>query len=260
MPSKTSDMNKDFSLVIPAYKAEKYIVENIKSIQEVLDKSNIDYEIIVVSDGALDKTFQKAKSVKDKRVKALKYNKNQGKGFAVRYGVLHGKGDVIGFIDSGMDLDPSGIIIALDFMKLHNADIVVGSKVHPDSEVRYPIHRKILTFCARFVTQFLFGFSILDTQVGLKIFTRKVADDVFPRLLVKKFAFDIEILALASVLGYDKIYEAPVKLNFKPGSISYQKLLAIVLKTFWDTLAIFYRIKILRYYRRRNKENWLKID
>ena len=142
-------------------------------------------------------------------------------------------------------------------MKLHDADIVVGSKTHPDSEVNYPLYRKIISFGGRFITQFLFGFSVLDTQVGLKIFKRGVAKDVFPRLLVKKFAFDIEMLAVAKVLGYSKIYEAPVKLSFEAGSISYKKLFSILLRTLWDTFAIFYRIKFLKYYRRSNKENWI---
>ena len=156
-----------------------------------------------------------------------------------------------------MDLDPSGIAILLDFMKLHDADIVVGSKTHPDSVVNYPLYRKLITLCTRIVTQTLFGFKVLDTQVGLKLFKRKVAMDVFPRLLVKKFAFDIEMLAVANTLGYTKIYEAPVKLNFEAGSISYSGLIAILLKSFWDTLGIFYRIRILKYYRISNKKNWL---
>lgn len=246
------------SLVIPAYKQERTISKNIKNLEKFLKKLPFHYEIIVVADGRGDKTFEKAKALKNNNVKVFGYDKNQGKGHAVKLGISKARGDVIGFIDSGFDIDPSGIAILLDFMRLHDADIVVGSKTHPDSEVNYPLYRRIISFGGRLITQLLFGFSIHDTQVGLKIFKKEVAKSVFPRLLVKKFAFDIEMLAVANVLGYTKIYEAPIRLNFEAGSISYSTLFIILLKTLWDTLAIFYRIRILKYYRKSNKKNWLR--
>lgn len=251
---------KLFSLVVPAYKQEKTIGQNLSQLDSILKSLPYDYEILVVVDGFLDKTLEKAKEIanKNKKIKVFGYGKNFGKGYAVKYGMSKAKGDVVGFIDGGMDLDPSAISILIDLMKFKDADIVVGSKQHPDSIVNYPLYRKILTFFTRWWTQFLFGFTVLDTQVGLKIFKRKVAMDVFPRLLVKKFAFDIEMLAVANVLGYHKIYEAPIKLNFKEGSISKKSLIVTILHCFWDTLAIFYRIRILQYYRLSNKENWIK--
>ena len=245
------------SLVIPCYNQEKTIRENLSRVEKVLKGLPVDYEIIVVIDGHVDKTAEIVKSLGNSKIKLFDNKVNSGKGYAVKYGIEKAKGDVVGFIDSGLDLDPSGIAILLDFMKLHDADIVVGSKTHPDSVVNYPLYRKLITLCTRIVTQTLFGFKVLDTQVGLKLFKRKVAMDVFPRLLVKKFAFDIEMLAVANTLGYTKIYEAPVKLNFEAGSISYSGLIAILLKSFWDTLGIFYRIRILKYYRISNKKNWL---
>lgn len=250
-----------FSLVIPAYKQEKTIERNIYEVEEVLKKIPYEYEIIVVVDGLVDKTAQIVKRLKktNKKIKLYENIINYGKGYAVKLGMSKVDGDVVGFIDAGFDLDPSGISIMLDFMKLHDADIVVGSKLHPDSVVNYPLYRRMLSFFTRSWTQFLFGFSVVDTQVGLKIFKRKVAKDVFPRLLIKKFAFDIEMLAVANVLGYTKIYEAPIKLNFEAGSITKKKLFKTILYCFWDTLAIFYRLKILQYYRKSNKKNWLKI-
>lgn len=246
---------------MPSYRQEKTIELNISKVEEVLKKLPFDYEIIIVVDGRVDKTAEIVKKIKKKNNKIRLYENeiNFGKGYSVKFGVLKAKGDVIGFIDAGFDLDPQGITILLDFMKLHNADIVVGSKLHPDSVVNYPLYRRILSFFTRSWTQFLFGFSIIDTQVGLKIFKRKVARDVFPRLLVKKFAFDIEMLAVANVLGYTRIYEAPIKLNFEVGSLSKRRLLIIILLCFWDTLAIFYRLRILQYYRKSNRKNWLNL-
>lgn len=248
------------SIIIPSFRQEKTIEKNILEVEKVLKKLPFDYEIIIVVDGRVDKTAEIVRKIKKKNNKIRLYENetNSGKGYSVKHGVSKAKGDIIGFIDAGFDLDPEGIAILLDYMKLHGADIVVGSKLHPDSIVNYPLYRRILSFFTRWWTQFLFGFTVVDTQVGLKIFRKKVARDVFPRLLVKKFAFDIEMLAVANVLGYTKIFEAPVRLNFEVGSISKRRLIAIILYCFWDTLAIFYRIRILQYYRKSNKKNWLK--
>lgn len=78
-----------------------------------------------------------------------------------------------------------------------------------------------------------------------------------PRLLVKKFAFDIEILVVAYYLGYKKIYDAPVELTFDfEGSLVSKNLAKAIFNTLWDTLAIFYRLKILHYYSDGNRRRW----
>ena len=140
-----------------------------------------------------------------------------------------------------------------------NADILIGSKLHPDSQVNYPLLRRILSWGFRSLTKILLNLGVKDTQVGVKFFRGNVARDIFPRLLVKKFAFDVEILAVARVLGYDKIFEIPIKLRFKPGTITNSNFWITSLHMIWDTLAIFYRIRILKYYRKSNRKNWLKV-
>lgn len=240
---------KSLSLVIPAYKQEKKIVQNIENLERVLSSLPYNYEIIVVVDGILDDTYKNAKALKRKNLKVFGYKKNLGKGYAVKYGVLKGKGDVIGFIDAGMDIDSSAISLLLDLMSFHNADIVVGSKLHPESEVNYPFGRKILSWGYRTLTHVLFGLDVRDTQVGLKFFRKRVVKDVFPRLLVKKFAFDIEVLAVARARGFKRIYEGPIKLDFTGVSnITSTNFWRIVLHMLWDTIAVFYRLKILHYY------------
>lgn len=172
--------------------------------------------------------------------------------------MLKAKGDVIGFIDAGMDISPAGISILLDSMLWQDADIIVGSKLHPESKrINYPIFRKILSWGYRTLTHTLFDFNIKDTQVGLKFFRREVVKKVFPKLLVKTFAFDVEILAVSSAMGYKKIYEGPIELNFNDAStinsimsIDFWKIIFFML---WDTAAVFYRLNILNYYKRNKK-------
>lgn len=240
---------KLLSLVVPVYKQEKTIVKDLEGLTKALSRLPFKYEIIVVVDGFLDKTFEKAKSIKNSNIKAYGHEKNAGKGFSIKYGVSKAVGDIIGFIDAGMDIDPTEIAIMLDIMDWNKADIVVGSKLHPESKVQYPLFRKILSWGYRTLTQLLFGFSVKDTQVGIKIFKKKVAKEVFNRIVVKRFAFDIEVLAVAYKLGYIRIFEAPVKLDFrKASSINSLNFWKVILSMLWDTAAVFYRLKILHYY------------
>lgn len=242
---------KLLSLVVPAYKQERTIVKDLQNLSSVLSKLPFKYEIIVVEDGVYDKTSGLLKKLrpKNKNLKIYTYDKNIGKGFAIKYGVVKAKGDIIGFIDAGMDLDPSGISLMLDLMEWEKADIVMGSKLHPDSKVKYPKSRQVLSWGYRTLTHVLFGFKVKDTQVGLKLFRKKVAKDVFARIIVKKFAFDIEVLTVAYKLGYHKIYETPIKLNFnRASSITSGSFWKVILSMLWDTTAVFYRLKVLHFY------------
>lgn len=242
------------SIVVPTYKQAHTIQRDLRMIDKSLSSLGFPYEIIVVVDGIVDKTYEKVKKMKSKTLRVIAYKDNQGKGHAVRTGMLEAKGDVIGFIDAGMDIDPDGLAMLLNHMVWYDADIIVGSKLHPVSQVKYPFVRKVLSWGYRTIIRFLFGLKVRDTQVGLKLFKKKVIEDVFPRLLVKRFAFDIEILAVAHSRGFKRIFEAPVKLNFNNMS-------TITNTTFWkvifymliDTLAVFYRLRILHYYNKPHK-------
>lgn len=251
------------SVIIPIYKKEKTIQKNILLVKEVLDNLPYDYEIVCVIDGEIDKSRQMAERVArkfPKKVKVEGYLTNLGKGHAVRYGMAHAKGDIIGFIDSGFDLNPNGLPLLLEHMKWYGADIIVGSKRHPASKVQYSHIRRIISFGYHLFVRLFFGLKVRDTQVGMKFFKRQVLEDVLPRLLVKEFAFDIEILAVSNYLGYKKIFEAPVELSYDFGNASIvvsNGFLKTILKMFNDTLAVFYRLKVLKYYDNKNKKNWL---
>ena len=246
---------KLLSLVVPAYKQEKTIVKDLQNLDKVLSTLSCKHEIIIVVDGFVDKTYEILQNLKPK-IKDLKitgYKENRGKGSAIKFGVEKATGDIIGFIDAGMDIDPSEISLMLDLMEWNKADIIVGSKLHPESKVNYPIQRKILSWGYRTLTHILFGFNVKDTQVGFKIFRKQVAKEVFSRIIVKRFAFDIEVLTVAYKLGYHKIYEAPIKLNFNgAGSITSSNFWKTIYLMMWDTVAVFYRLKILHFYDNKN--------
>jgi glycosyltransferase involved in cell wall biosynthesis len=246
------------SIIIPTYKQEKTIKRDIQAVIDALNILNLSFEIIPVIDGFLDQSMKEAKTIKDKRVKPIGYETNHGKGYAVRYGFAHAHGDVIGFMDAGGDLKASALGFMITEFLNKKADILIGSKRHPDSKVQYPWYRKIVSFGYQIIVKILFGIHIRDSQVGMKIYRRRVLEDVLPRLLVKQFAFDIEILAVAHHLGYKKIYEAPIELDFTnvKSSITWKKLFHISFSTLQDTLAIFYRLRILHYYDNASMRKW----
>lgn len=247
---------KLLSLVVPAYKQERTIIKDVTNTSEILSSLHLNYEIIVVVDGFVDKTYEllemQIKKKKFKNIKVIGYEKNKGKGFAIQQGFKEAKGDIVGFMDAGLDLDATCISLLLDLMMWENADIVVGSKLHPESKVNYPLYRTIMSWGYRTLTRILFGLSVRDTQVGLKFFKRSVVKKVFPKILVKAFAFDIEILAVAHAFGFTRIYEGPIKLNFQDNSsITSSNFWKVIYFMLWDTFAVFYRLKVLHFYNRK---------
>lgn len=213
--------------------------------------------MIVVVDGELDKTTARAREIRSSKIKIVGYKTNHGKGHAVRFGMARAEGDIIAFIDSGMDINPNGLSMLLEHFEWYRADIIVGSKMHPVSKVNYPLIRKILSKGYRVLVRLLFGLTVKDTQVGIKFYKRRVLEDVLPRLLVKHYAFDIEILAVAYYLGYRRIYEAPIELDFRGiSSITSKTVWRTIFLMLLDTAAVFYRLKIRRYYDDINKRKW----
>ena len=247
------------SLIVPVYKQEKTIVRNLRRTKSVLDKIRYNHEIIVVVDGVVDKSHHKIRQANIPGIKSIVYLKNQGKSYAIRLGMKESKGDYVMFMDSGMEIDPNGISMLLEHMQWYNADIIVGSKRHLASMVEYPLSRKILSYGYYYLVKFLFGIKVRDTQAGIKIFKRRVLQAILPRLLEKKFAGDLEMLVVADSLGFKRIYEAPIKLDYNIGKLTSAATIKSILGILQDTLSIFYRKNVLRYYKKsRHRLSQLK--
>ncbi|MBW7943820.1 glycosyltransferase [Patescibacteria group bacterium] len=238
------------SLIVPAYKQEQTIIDNLLEIQAVLDQIRYDYEIIVVVDGMVDQTFQKIEQKKLAKTTCIAYKQNHGKSYAIRLGMSKAKGDYVMFIDSGMEIDPNGISMLMEHMEWYDADIIVGSKRHPASVIKYSTLRKILSYGYYYFVRLFFGLNVRDTQAGIKIYKKKVLEKVLPRLVEKKFAGDLEILVVSRSLGFRRIYEAPIKLNYELSGVTSAATFKAITGIFIDTLAIFYRKNILHFYNR----------
>jgi len=239
--------NVELSLILPVYNGEAFIDKNLASLKDILDEYGLDYEIVVVSDGSKDQTPHKMQAVNGERIKHIHYHHNKGKGYAVKHGFSHSRGKLVGFADSDFDIYPECIINAYEKIISENADVVVGSKLHPESEVHYPWYRHLFSYCYRQLNRILFNLKIKDTQVGMKIYRREVLEKIVPIAQKNRFAFDVELLALAEHYGFDNIIECPIKLEFNKfvGSHINLKEIAIIL---YDTFAIFYGLKLSKRY------------
>jgi glycosyltransferase involved in cell wall biosynthesis len=241
----------DLSVIVPAYCEGRRIYSNLTRLLGEMDKLGVVYEVVVVSDGNIDATVSEAKRVKSRSVKVFDYPMNVGKGFALSLGVSQSTGSLVTFIDADMELDPANIQGFIKLMESSDCDAVIGSKRHPNSHVNYPRFRRFQSWSYQLLTRVLFNLNVRDTQTGLKVFRRKVLAEALPLLAIKKFAFDLELLVVAQQLGYKNVCEAPITLDFRFESTVN---LRSAWKVLWDTAAIFYRLRILRYYQRRHKE------
>jgi glycosyltransferase involved in cell wall biosynthesis len=240
--------------VLPVYNGGEEIVENVGVIRRALADGlpGEEVEVIVVSDGSIDETGEQLLAARGEAgIRVIHYDRNLGKGYAVKAGALASRGEWVALIDADLDLDPSSIPMYLEVADREGLDFAIGSKRHPDSVVYYPRSRRIASWWYQQLNRLLFRLDVSDTQVGLKVFSRRVVDEVMPLLLVKQFAFDLELLAVATALGHTRIKELPVRLEYRfSGSALGSRT---VLRALWDTAAIFYRLRVLRTYQRKRR-------
>jgi glycosyltransferase involved in cell wall biosynthesis len=241
-------LNETISVIMPAHNEGRQIFHNIAETVKTFEEFGCDYQVIAVDDGSEDNTFEEIQRAEKvfKNIKIVRNHANYGKGRALKKGFRYTKGEYVVFLDSDMDLHPVQLQTFFDIMKLDEADVVIGSKRHPNSKLEYPWHRRVVSAVYFFFIKIIFGLPIRDTQTGLKLFKRGVLEKVFPKVVVKKFAYDLELLVLAHYFGY-RITEAPVVMNFNRGSWGRIGIKAIF-DTWWDTMAIWYRMYVLRYY------------
>lgn len=237
----------EVSLIMPAYNEEDEIGLVIEMVDGVVSRMGLRYELIVVDDGSIDNTRVKVEDYASDNghVKVVGYENNVGKGYALKTGFSHAVGDLVVFMDSDSDIDPKQVGRYVEALK--DADVVVASKRHPQSKVDTPLVRRILSYGFNVLVKLLVGLRLSDTQTGLKAVRRSALVGVFPKLAVKRYAFDVELLALANLFGL-KIVELPINIRLR-NLFSVRE----VWRMFLDLLGITYRLRVLKWYQRSHK-------
>ena len=243
---KTLEMtgSPELSLVMPAYNEADNIEMVVNRVDRIVRKTGLKYELIVVDDGSVDDTRVRAINFANNNghTKVVSYSRNMGKGHAIKTGFAHSTGDALIFMDSDLDIDPRHIARYAEALRF--GDIVIASKWHPQSRVKAPLIRRFLSHSFNALVKLLVGVKVSDTQTGLKAVKRNVMEKVFPRLAVKRYAFDVELLAVANIFGF-KILELPVSIRLTR-SFSVREWLRMLL----DLIGIAYRLRIIKFYQR----------
>ena len=234
---------KKLSIVIPAYNEGERIYENLLEMSKLLSSFVTDYEMIVVNDGSKDNTEVEIRRASEtvKNIVPAGYQMNRGKGGAIKEGVKCATGDYIAFLDADMDLSPMHLKDFLAKMEETSATAVIGSKMHKDSKVNYPLPRKIMSLGYFLLLKMLFRLNIKDTQTGVKLFEADALKKVMRQVSTDGFAYDIEIFALICASG-GTIVEMPIELIFQRTNGWGRIRLSDVMEVAQDTMKIYHNV------------------
>ncbi len=230
------------SIVLPAFNEEANITQTISKVREQFEAICTDCEIVVVDDGSRDGTWAAVENLGEKNTHIIGHPRNQGKGYSLKRGFYHATGEIAFMVDSDMEVWPQDL--RAFFAALESADIVIGSKRHSNSRVRTPTIRKFLSLGFNMLEHLLIGVKVSDTQVGVKAARSGALYTILPSLAVKRYAFDAELLAVATLFGF-RIKELPVDIDLK-ASFSGKQVARMLL----DLLGIAYRLRVKKWYQR----------
>jgi glycosyltransferase involved in cell wall biosynthesis len=229
------------SVVMPLYNEGARIASNVEQTQSVLRMLG-PFEIILVNDGSSDNSGEAIARLAEKYpgdIITLQLPRS-GKGEALRRGAQAARGEFVVFIDADLDLPPEQILFFVAIQRVKKADAVIGSKMHPDSTVDYPLIRRVYSLGYFWLVKFLFGLPVRDTQTGLKLVRRDLLLQALEKTESRGFTLDLELLVRLVQLGAVMV-EAPVVVqhSMKFGGIG----LPVVWQIFRDTWRTWRRVR-----------------
>lgn len=227
------------SVLMPAYQLAPEIGANIdRTVAALRDVPAAD--IIVCDDGSTDGCRAAAERAAERHenVRVVGYADNRGKGAALQEGFTASDGAIVVFLDADLDLPPEQVPAFLARYQASGVDVLVGAKQQSMEPGRYPAIRRVLSRTFSFVTKLLFRLPVNETQTGLKAFSRQSLTDTLPRLQIKRYSFDLELLVRINRAGFT-MSAAPVELAEGASATG------VSLRTLWemgrDTFLIWVR-------------------
>lgn len=231
---------KFLSVIIPLYNEERRLI-NLLEIYNYLNNQKYSWEIILINDGSKDKTKKIASRMikynSFKNIILISYEKNRGKGFAIKNGMLKAIGEHRLFIDIDLSTPVKEIKKILFFAK--KFDIVIGSRKRSGAKVikHQPIIREVLGKEFTRISQKFLGLKVTDFTCGFKCFSAKSAEKIFLIQRIERWGFDAEILFLAQKIN---IPIKEVAIIWKNDSETKVKLPKDIIISFVDLFKIRY--------------------
>lgn len=191
------------SVVIPAYNEELRLPASLEAVLVFLEARGRSFEVLVVDDGSTDRTSERARAYEPRGVRVITLPENRGKGAALRHGVSQSRGAQVLLTDADMST-PIEDVERLE-PHLERAAIVVGSRSLPTSEIRQhqPWYRETMGKTFNWLLLKLGLTRLTDTQCGFKLLRGDLARELFPRLTIDGFAYDVELLWAAESSGHE---------------------------------------------------------
>lgn len=209
----------ELSVILPAFNEAADIQRNALLIQQKLRSLKVAHEIILVNDGSTDNTLECMRQLPADTFKILSYERNAGKGHAVRLGMLQARGRFHLFMDVDLSTSLDAVDVFLAAMRTGQYDVLLGErKSHFHSQkIRQPLHREILGKFFLLLSKVCVGRNIKDFTCGFKMFTAAASTDIFSRQVIDKWAYDTEIIGIAIARDL-RIGELPVIWNHHESS------------------------------------------
>lgn len=191
----------DLTVIIPAYNEERRLPASLAELRAYLDDWGLDYRVLVSDDGSQDRTAVLAGRY-GTRFSAISLPRHGGKGMAVRTAMLQATGQVLAFSDADLPYDLSSLRQGYDSIRGGQCQVVFGSRALRESASSVPRRwwRRLASHVFRAIARRLVSEEVRDTQCGLKLFSRRAAQEIFSRAVIDGFAFDAEVVWLTQHL------------------------------------------------------------
>lgn len=246
MPSQPQTADGSVTVVVPSYNPGKRVVDTIDAIHAAFSGAP-SLRVIVVSDGSTDESVTALDAIEYSWFRHVALPTNKGKGAALRRGFAESMSEYTAFVDADGDIPPSLLPGMLSVMIAEKADVVFGSKWHPDSQLRVSPPRWLLSKVHHGLQRILFRIDISDTQAGIKIYRTEHLHHLGPVLQEHAFSLDLELFVALSASGHGRFIETPLVIDRTgPSTIRLRH----VLVSFMDMLRIFWRARVALYYNR----------
>ena len=229
-----------YSIVIPAYNESRRIEPTLRKVLAYVRSQGGDAEVIVVNDGSRDNTADIVRGYAEQNsaLRLIENPGNRGKGFSVRNGMQHARGDIVLFSDADLSApieESRNLFRAISA----GADVTIGSRwLRPELQIdRQSFPRQLFGRGFNLALRLVLGLRFKDTQCGFKAFSRRAVDSLFPLQRIERWGFDPELIFLAEKKGL-KVVEVPVRWGHEKGGSIHPlrdglRMLFEVLKVRW---------------------------